>query len=724
MKRLILIGIALVCNFVLSSQTLKEIAEQKGVNIGAIMSTAFVNNVNHDGGAQNNIVRAEFNALVLENAMKMSEVIPNRPANPFNFGAEALNKGNIDRFISYCKDDIPGEPLLTRGHTIIWYNQAPNWLRNEAPNWTSTQVYEFTFQYIKALTSYCGDGMDEWDVINEVLHDDNNPGVGPFRSGAWYRNAANDQASYDNYFKFCFETAREFAPNAKLFYNDYSIERYNGWNGSKNGRMRDFVSRLVNLGTPIDAVGFQSHFTLDEIVGGGNTVNEGFINGVEQSMQFIDNLGLEVAITELDIRKCNGNGTDAGLKAAFKGVTQMALSQPNCKTLLVWGISDKDSWIPYTFSNCGDALLYNNSYGKKSSYFGVSEALNGLLNIGEFGNLITNVTSPEVITQGEMITVSVNYESAQENDLVLMLQLDSDPYTVFQEERLSVQKGQSTVEFDLTVPLDIPVGQDAYQFQLYLAPVAGGWDDRLADLNKQDVDVKEVEVKEPFLEIIQIPGVLEAEHYDKGGQGVSYNDEDPENKGAANSDFRVTEGVDIVGSVNNYVVGWAGTGEWLEYTVNIQEPGEYYAMFYTASLEGTGMLGLKIDGEVKLTNVTVPSTGDWAVFSSFQENVVLPEGEHVLRLEIEQFGFDIDKVVIEKVVPTAVGGFIDVNGISVFPNPSVTGEYKLSLKKEYAVYSLQGERIITGFSDKVDLSNCLDGVYLLRVGDTTVKLIK
>lgn len=705
----------------LFAQGLKDIAQNKGVFIGAIMSNEVVNNTNHDRGRPNAVIRAEFNALVLENAMKMESILGNRPSNPFNFGIEAFNTTGMEKFLNYAKNDVPNAKLKTRGHTMIWYNAVPNWLTNEAANWSKQQVYDFTYQYIKALATYCGNRIDEWDVVNEALHDDG--GIGAFRRGAWYNNVGNNQAALDDYFEFCFRTAREFAPNAKLYYNDYNIEEFNANATSKNARMRSFVERLQNSGAPIDGVGFQCHFVLTQMASGGNA-NVGFMNRVEQSMEFIDGLNLDVAITELDIRRCSGNGSDADHRAAYKAFASMALSQPNCNTLLFWGISDKDSWtIP--FFNCDYALIFDNNFERKSAYFGVREALNGLLNVGEFTNEITKVTAPNQMTQGEKVNVSIEYSSSAENDLVVLLQLDDAPYTVFDARRIKVFKEQTIQDVEFTVSFDVPVATAAYQFQAFLAPVGGQWDDRLSDLNKNNIDVLKGtrESKAPYLSVIQIPGILEAEHFDKGGQGVSYNDTDPENNGAAGSGFRASDGVDVAGSVGNYSVGWTANGEWLEYTVNVQAAGLYQVDIFVSSLPGTGVLGLSLGGQSILTGVAVPSTGDWNTVASFREEVTLPAGRSLMRLEIENRGFNIDKMIFERLLPTSSNELVTSPQKSVFPNPSASGRFYLNTAAQWSVLNLQGEQILSGSGEVIDLSNQPDGMYLLHTETAVFKLI-
>ena len=82
----------------------------------------------------------------------------------------------------------------------------------------------------------------------------------------------------------------------------------------------------------------------------------------------------------------------------------------------------------------------------------------------------------------------------------------------------------------------------------------------------------------------KIPGQIEAENYDIGGQGVAYNDTDPANNG--DDGYREDEGVDIERNRDfdfGFAVGWTADGEWLEYQVDVQETGQYLVcLLYTS----------------------------------------------------------------------------------------------------------------------------------------------
>src|SRR6185503_15566476 len=71
-----------------------------------------------------------------------------------------------------------------------------------------------------------------------------------------------------------------------------------------------------------------------------------------------------------------------------------------------------------------------------------------------------------------------------------------------------------------------------------------------------------------------IPGVLQAEDVDSGGEGVAYHDDSAGNLGGA---YR-SDDVDVInetGGAGALVIGAFNPGEWIEYTVNVAAAGSY-----------------------------------------------------------------------------------------------------------------------------------------------------
>jgi len=152
---------------------------------------------------------------------------------------------------------------------------------------------------------------------------------------------------------------------------------------------------------------------------------------------------------------------------------------------------------------------------------------------------------------------------------------------------------------------------------------------------KDSVDITVLGNGTPYFgDPMQVPGRIESEHYDKGGQGVAYNDSEEENIGQL---FRVDEGVDIEASAGGgYDVYWITAGEWIEYTISVEEAGEYDISPYVATVPGFGKFTLLIDNEDISGTRAVNSTGGWQNWTPIPvESVFLEEGEHILRIEAD-----------------------------------------------------------------------------------------
>jgi subtilisin family serine protease len=134
---------------------------------------------------------------------------------------------------------------------------------------------------------------------------------------------------------------------------------------------------------------------------------------------------------------------------------------------------------------------------------------------------------------------------------------------------------------------------------------------------------------------ITLPGTVQVENFDNGGEGVAFHDTDALNSGAA---YRST-GVDIEATAGGgYNVGWVAAGEWLAYTVNIQAAGTYTAQFRVAASGMGGRFHLEIDGSNVSGSLAVPDTGWWQTWQTVTAPVALPVGTHVAKLVMETNG--------------------------------------------------------------------------------------
>lgn len=149
----------------------------------------------------------------------------------------------------------------------------------------------------------------------------------------------------------------------------------------------------------------------------------------------------------------------------------------------------------------------------------------------------------------------------------------------------------------------------------------------------------------PYTSAISIPGKIEAENFDKGGQGIAYNDYTIWNSGNA---YR-NSAVDIQGTSDaggGYNIGWLNQfGEWLEYTINVATTGNYNITARTATTGNSGGLnqvtvrakGDSYNGDshmiVKVNGTTVINTyvtpGEWNYYTG---QIVLNPGTYPVQI--------------------------------------------------------------------------------------------
>ena len=142
-----------------------------------------------------------------------------------------------------------------------------------------------------------------------------------------------------------------------------------------------------------------------------------------------------------------------------------------------------------------------------------------------------------------------------------------------------------------------------------------------------------------------IPGTIEAEDYDKGGQDVAYYDSDAGNTG---SEYR-SDDVDVqVSSAGGYNVGWIADGEWLEYTINSVSDGTYDITLHFATGNDllTGReLTLILNGAT-LGTFNIESTGGWQTWqtATIKDVSIAGGSDQILRLEVTNGRFNVDKI--------------------------------------------------------------------------------
>jgi hypothetical protein len=229
----------------------------------------------------------------------------------------------------------------------------------------------------------------------------------------------------------------------------------------------------------------------------------------------------------------------------------------------------------------------------------------------------------------------------------------------------------------------------------------------------------------PFLGTpTNIPGTVEAENYDFGGQGVSYNDNNTKD---GTTTLRPEDNVDLGGGPNGAtVVGWFDAGDWMEYTVNIASGNYTINLLAASGIASPGELRLSVN-DTSVATIKVSTTNDWNVYKTFSiSNINLKAASNaVLRLSTTG-GFNVDKVVF---VRDGMNALPQVEILSrVYPNPvfdTLFVELKSGNVPSVQIFGMNNRLLISEKSNRVDVSKLSAGAYYLIVdGKQTTKFVK
>ena len=317
------------------SQPLRELAQQRGFRIGAAVSVPLLDNVDY-----RQTLSREFNLCVAENAFKMEPLRPARDRFDFR---------QVDRLCAFAQTN----QMKLRGHTLVWQQAMPGWL--SGGHWSREEALGIMKDHITAVMYHCKGRVCAWDVVNEAISDQGPDH--PIRPDSfWARVVGPD------YVEKAFQFAGAADPEAILYYNDYGNEGM----GTKSDAVYRLVKQLKEKGL-VDGVGWQCHLE------SGWQAGEAQARNAER----LAKLGLEISITELDLR-IPLPATPEKLQTqaeSYRSALRFCLSQPNIKALVLWGFTDKSSWVPYFFKGAGKALIFDEQYKPKPAYEALREEL-------------------------------------------------------------------------------------------------------------------------------------------------------------------------------------------------------------------------------------------------------------------------------------------------------------------------------------------------------------
>ncbi len=323
------------------TDTLQGRAARRGITYGG--AVAFDHLQDQDFRAA---VLREMDMIVPENELKWDTLRPSPTRYDFT---------QVDYLMRFAR--LHGKKI--RGHCLVWHKQLPDWFAAVVKSSNASQI--LTAHITTVVRRFAGQ-MHSWDVVNEQVEtwDANLDGirVTPWLTALGY-----------NYMDLAFRTAHVADPSAILVYNEYGLELNADWHTARRQRVLRLLQDFRSKGTPVHALGIQSHITSD-----GVFEPVIFTNFLDQ----VAALGYAIIISEMDVVDktfpADIATRDAMVADVYRRFWTIALEHPAVKVALTWGLSDKYSWLKMVeFARRADGLPVrglplDDQYHRKPAY--------------------------------------------------------------------------------------------------------------------------------------------------------------------------------------------------------------------------------------------------------------------------------------------------------------------------------------------------------------------
>jgi endo-1,4-beta-xylanase len=255
---------------------------------------------------------ANFDVVTPENDMKFDALEPAPGVYSFDRADEIVALAEQGR-------------MAVHGHALVFDRQLPSWVV-ERKKWAPGEVRELLRSYIHTVVGRYRGRVKSWDVVNEPMAPN-----GSLAPTFFHRQLGAE------YVELALRFAREADPEAKLYINEVAAEELR----ELSDGLFKLVSRLKAAGAPLDGVGFQFHANI-----GPGAPREHL---VRPNLERFAALGLEIAVSEMDVRTTTAAGTLEQRLAqqadVYGGVAAICAAQPACVRFTSWGVTDKWSWL-------------------------------------------------------------------------------------------------------------------------------------------------------------------------------------------------------------------------------------------------------------------------------------------------------------------------------------------------------------------------------------------
>nr|AGU11118.1 Glycosyl hydrolase family 10 [uncultured organism] len=308
---------------------LHGIAAAKGMRVGSSFAWGApgADRGSFANPAYADLLKRDCGLLVAENEMKWQALRPS---------ATAFDFARFDAMMAWADANA----LPVRGHNLLWHQ--PKWM----PRWEETHDFGATPAraaerlLVDHITTVCrryGTRIRSYDVVNEAV----DPKDASLYQTALSRALGSPEATLD----LAFHTARRVAPHAQLVYNDYMS--WEPGNATHRAGVLKLLEGFKARGVPVDALGVQSHLVTQGI--DARATIAGLEGEWRRFLDAVTAMGYGLVITELDVRDnalpADFTVRDQAVADFTRGYLDVMLAYPQLRDVLLWGMTDRYSWI-------------------------------------------------------------------------------------------------------------------------------------------------------------------------------------------------------------------------------------------------------------------------------------------------------------------------------------------------------------------------------------------
>ena len=273
------------------------------------------------------VLEHDCKLLVPENQLKWQWV--RRSRDSFDFRA-------FDAIADYAGQ----HGFALRGHTLFWTPTKwyPKWLV-ETQFRSTAEAEKLLVDHVRTVCRRYGTRIYSYDVVNEAVQ----PETGEIRDTNVTRALGGE-----HFLDLMFHTARQESPHALLVYNDYMSWERNAVDEMHIKGVLRLLEGFKKRGTPVDALGVQSHIRLLKDAPVAQLVAE----SEKPWRRFLDEvvgMGYKLIVTEFDVNDhaapTNIAARDHLVADYGRAYLDLMLSYPQLGDLLAWGMVDRYSWL-------------------------------------------------------------------------------------------------------------------------------------------------------------------------------------------------------------------------------------------------------------------------------------------------------------------------------------------------------------------------------------------